>query len=52
MLFSLNITDYLKPVKMSFVVGAYDPNDGRAAGQERLTWRLYFYLRYLANRLA
>lgn len=29
--FSLNITDYLKSGENVFVVGAYDPNDGRAA---------------------
>ena len=29
--FSLNITDYLKSGENVLVVGAYDPNDGRAA---------------------
>ena len=29
--FSFNITDYLKPGENSLVVGAYDPNDGKAA---------------------
>ena len=45
--FSLNITDYLKSGENVLVVGAYDPNDGRAAsGKNGSRGDYIFYLRY------